>query len=100
MGWVPFGKPPHVQQATRPKRRAGYLTIRVDGFHKDGNSLNAYRLEMGKSLKKGPETFLNFSKNVSSLFSSLFPEAGPKIKKNQPETMNDQESLAKPSQNQ
>ena len=50
--------------------------------------------------KKGPETILKISKMFQAFCSGLFPETGPKIKKNQPEIMNHQENLAKPSQNQ
>ena len=57
-------------------------------------------LETGKGLKKGPETILKISKMFQAFCSGLFPETGPKIKKNQPEIMKDQENLAKPSQNQ
>ena len=55
-------------------------------------------LETGKGLKKGPETILKISKMFQAFCSGLFPETGPKIKKNQPEIMNHQENLAKPSQ--
>ena len=57
-------------------------------------------LETGKGLKKGPETILKISRMFQAFCSGLFPETGPKIKKNQPEIMKDQENLAKLSQNQ
>ena len=62
--------------------------------------VNGVGLETGKGLKKGPETILKISRMFQAFCSGLFPETGPKIKKNQPEIMKDQENLAKPSQNQ
>ena len=66
------------------------MKLRISYEHNGQKVQEAIRLEKGKGLKKGPETFLKFSKTCQVLFQGPCSEPRAKIKTNQPEITKDQ----------